>query len=120
MLFCEVDDGIPPLMPSRSRSTTTQEAPHVKRIAIRTFVANLIYYCTVPDSISALNCRGCRSPLDLHQPNPSQPEQFLATCPDCGRWSRVESTSGGGPVTIVELPEVGEINGPAPAADPHP
>src|SRR3954453_15259112 len=105
MLSRPEPDEVSSLMASRSKSTTQQEALHVKRIAIRTFVANLTYYRTVPDSISALNCRVCRSPLDIHQPNPSQPEQFLATCPDCGRWSRVESTSGGGEVMILELPE---------------
>jgi uncharacterized protein YbaR (Trm112 family) len=31
-------------------------------------------------------CPRCRSPLQLHQPDPSAPERLLAVCEDCHAW----------------------------------
>jgi len=91
----------------------------VSRNAIRTFVANLSYYSIASDSLSALSCRACRSPLDIHQPNPNQPEQFLGTCSDCGRWYRLESAVQGGEVTVLQLPDVSEAKPPVATTDHH-
>jgi hypothetical protein len=92
----------------------------VKRTTIRTRVATLSYYSLVAESLWALNCRGCRSPLDIHQPNPNQPDHFLATCANCGRWYRVESRGKGGRITLLQLPDLSELEGPAPDQDHKP
>lgn len=38
------------------------------------------------DPAGVAACPGCGSALDLHQPQPSRPDRFLATCDDCGAW----------------------------------
>ena len=80
-------------------------------------MANLNYYCIVSAALSTLNCRSCRGPLDIHQPNPNQPDQFLGTCSDCNLWYRVESKPGEGRLTVMQLPEVAETR--APTSDPY-
>ena len=52
--------------------------------------------------------------LDLHQPNPNQPDQFLGTCPGCGRWYSGRGEARGRSRQVIQLPEVREIT-PAPA-----
>jgi hypothetical protein len=90
----------------------------VNRTTIRTRVATLSYYSLVAESLWALNCRGCRSPLDIHQPNPNQPDHFLATCADCGCWYRVGSMSEDGRITLLQLPDFSELDGPDPDHEP--
>ena len=44
--------------------------------------------------LALLDCRECRTSLDIHQPNPAQPDQFLGTCQDCGaRGIRIDGSS---------------------------
>jgi hypothetical protein len=31
-------------------------------------------------------CLGCGEPLELHQPDAEEPQQFVGTCGRCGRW----------------------------------
>ncbi len=47
--------------------------------------------------------------MDIHQPDPAQPDRFLGTCPGCGRWYRIEDRPIAGQVVVVRLPEVGEV-----------
>ena len=82
----------------------------VKRLSVRKFVANLSYYSIAPESLATLHCRECRSPLDIHQPNPNQPDQFLGTCAGCGAWYRIGSCAAEDLLTVVQLPEVGEVD----------
>jgi hypothetical protein len=76
--------------------------------SIQTLVANLVYYSVELEHLSALDCRACSTLLDIHQPNQNQPDQFLGTCGNCGRWYRVESLEEVGRITVLELPDVSE------------
>ena len=105
-----------PMMASTDRSAMPPEDPPVKRIPIRSFVAALSYYTTASVNFSALACRRCRSSLDIHQPDPNQPDQFLGTCPSCGGWYRVASSSESG-LTVLELPEPGQVDSTPPKGD---
>jgi hypothetical protein len=31
-------------------------------------------------------CLGCGAPLELHQPDAAEPQRFVGTCDQCGRW----------------------------------
>jgi hypothetical protein len=31
-------------------------------------------------------CLGCGAPLELHQPDAGEPQRFVGTCDQCGRW----------------------------------
>ncbi len=89
----------------------------MSHISIRTIPANLAYFCVAAKQIGRLLCRGCRSPLDIHQPNPNQPDQFLGTCPHCGSWFRIEARAGEARAMVIRLPEFREIRPDRPAAD---
>jgi uncharacterized protein YbaR (Trm112 family) len=80
----------------------------MKHTAIQTFVSRLVYYSVHLDHLSTLSCRGCDTPLDIHQPNQDQPHEFLGTCGNCGRWYRIESLDEASGVTVLELPEMSE------------
>ncbi len=43
--------------------------------------------------------------LDLHQPDPNQPDRFLSTCPGCGRWYWVVPKVGEEGFVMLDLPE---------------
>jgi ssDNA-binding Zn-finger/Zn-ribbon topoisomerase 1 len=36
------------------------------------------------------NCPECGTTLDLHQPDPFQPERMLGICPDCKTWVLID------------------------------
>ena len=84
---------------------------------IRSVSATLSYYHVAPDSFKTLACRRCRSPLDVHQPNPQQSDQFLGTCPTCNRWYLVAPSSGDPGLIVMELPDIAESCRP-PLAEP--
>jgi len=81
----------------------------VRRTLDRSAPISLSYYSIAADRLGLANCRRCREPLDLHQPIASQPDQFLATCPECGVWYRVEVSPGEGRAFVVQLPEVADV-----------
>ncbi len=79
--------------------------------------AQLFCFTIAFHRLTKLNCRNCRSPLDLHQPNQNQPDQFLYTCPGCDCWFLVQAIAGESHATVVQLPEMSEIRPPVPASD---
>jgi hypothetical protein len=81
----------------------------VNRFANRPFAASLFYHIVASDRFPTLTCRGCRGSLDIHQPDPNQPEQFLATCSKCGRWYRVAGSTVANELIVLDLPDVGQI-----------
>jgi hypothetical protein len=84
----------------------------VSRSPVRSVSVELKSYFIAADRLATMTCRACRADLDIHQPNPSQPDQFLGTCPECGAWYRVESRPGVKRATVVRIPEVSEVNPP--------
>lgn len=78
-------------------------------------MATLSSYRVEPGTFESLECRGCRSALDIHQPNLQQPDQFLGTCSGCHRWYRLAASPNEAGLTILELPEVEPMH-PSPAA----
>lgn len=60
-------------------------------------------------------CPRCRSPLDLHQPDPDRPDRLLATCGGCGAWYLPGHAAGG---ELLRLPDGDrdEVR----TANPHP
>lgn len=57
-----------------------------------------------PDGLSAVPCLRCEKLLDIHQPNPEQPERILATCEACKRWYLVDCNPEGTEAVVVTLP----------------
>ena len=87
----------------------------MKRSPTRSVSVLLTSYTIAADRLATLACRGCRSDLDLHQPDPTRPHDFLGTCPTCGRWCRVELEDEAGRITVVELPAVADTPPSAPS-----
>ncbi len=81
----------------------------MSRTVLRSALVSVFSYRVEARRLSRLLCRRCRSPLDLHQPNPNQPEQFLGTCMDCGQWFRVEAKAGERRALVIQLPEIDEV-----------
>ena len=79
------------------------------RVVIRSALVNVPCFGIEASKLGALACRRCRAPLDLHQPNPNQPDQFLGTCTECGQWYRVEAKADEPKALVVQLPEVEEV-----------
>jgi hypothetical protein len=86
----------------------------VNRFLPRQFVASLSYYVATSESFPSLYCGGCRSSLDLHQPDPNRSEHFLGACSNCGRWYRVMFGSKDTELIVLELPEVDQIEANVP------
>ena len=84
----------------------------MSRIPVRSISVNLKFHFIPAERLATMICRNCRAELDIHQPNPSQPDQFLGTCPECQVWYRVESRAGEKRATVVQLPEVSEVSPP--------
>jgi len=42
-----------------------------------------------------IDCPDCQKPLDVHQPDPEQPERLLGTCPACKAWFLLGCGEGG-------------------------
>ena len=66
------------------------------------------FHCSTVRSsrLTELTCQKCRSILDILQPNVDRPDQFLATCPGCGSWFRVETRAGEPRGVMVSLPDI--------------
>lgn len=94
------------------------EGPPLSRTPDRSLPLSLLFFTIAAGRLALMNCRTCREPMDLHQPNPSQPDQFLATCAVCGSWYRVELRSGENRAKVVLLPEVSEIRPTTPPSPP--
>lgn len=70
-------------------------------------------YSFVQDELSALKCRDCKGVIDIHQPNPAQPERILGTCSKCGSWYLIEPQTEGDRTMVLQLPDLAEISHPA-------
>jgi len=69
--------------------------------------STILSYCTVRSTqLNKLGCPICRTTLDISQPSINNPFQFLAVCPTCGTWYRVETRSGDPRGVMINLPEV--------------
>ena len=69
----------------------------------------LSYFSIAQARVHQLDCRDCGAGLDIHQPNPNQPDQFLGTCNDCGAWFRIDGQAEGGKALVIRLPEAREV-----------
>ena len=79
------------------------------RLLIRSALVPVVSFLVKAEQLLELVCQRCRSPMDLHQPDSNQPDQFLATCPRCGLWVRAEAKADERTAVVVQLPEVEEI-----------
>jgi hypothetical protein len=71
----------------------------------RRFSVQIAYRAIPPEQLTEMACWGCREMLDLHQPDPNQPDRFLSTCPGCGRWYWVVPKVGEEGFVMLDLPE---------------
>ncbi len=78
------------------------------RMLTRSALVTVVSYQIEAEHLFDLECQRCGSPMDLHQPDSNQPEQFLATCPECGLWLRVEAKADEPAAVAMQLPEVVE------------
>jgi hypothetical protein len=39
-----------------------------------------------PEDATWVCCLNCAAPLELHQPEAEEPQRFVGTCDQCGRW----------------------------------
>ena len=80
--------------------------------------STVLNYVTVrSNQLNKLVCQKCRSPLDICQPSVNHPYQFLAVCPTCAAWFRVEIQPGDLQGVMISLPEVAHLmvnGGPIP------
>jgi hypothetical protein len=57
------------------------------------------------DEWGEAGCPVCGSPIELHQPDPDQPERLLGRCVECSRWFLVMQSEETCACTwLVELP----------------
>ena len=84
----------------------------MSRIQVRSASVDLKFYSIAAERLATMSCRTCRAELDIHQPNPSQPDQFLGTCPECQTWYRIEARPGEKRATVMQLPEVSAVSSP--------
>jgi hypothetical protein len=103
-----------PFMISTDQVGDAAGNPPVNRPPIHSFLASLSYYKSASDNFSTLDCRGCRVPLDVHQPDQNQPDQFLGTCSSCGKWFRLAPYGEAG-LIVLELPELSQLDAVSPA-----
>jgi hypothetical protein len=88
----------------------------VKRLSPLSFAASLTYHVIASANFPTLACAGCRGWLDVHQPDPNQPDQVLGTCANCGRWYRIGFSTKGKELIVLELPDLGQITATPPPA----
>jgi hypothetical protein len=81
----------------------------MSRVSLQSLIIRLTRYEVAASKLTTMRCRKCRASVDLHQPNPLQPDQFLGTCSSCGSWYRILSQADGGPASVVQLPELSEF-----------
>ncbi len=61
------------------------------------------------DRDRGLSCPACDLLMDLHQPDPRDPDLLLGTCPKCGAWHLIETAPDQVGVAIVTLPGGDEV-----------
>jgi hypothetical protein len=90
----------------------------VRRTSTRAFAAKLVCFSVAFERLSTMICRNCREPLDIHQPNSNQPDQFLGICSGCDCWFRIEVGAESSQARVIQLPEIGEVfpGAPSPAS----
>lgn len=80
---------------------------HRKKVGSTSAILN---YVTVrSNQLGKLGCQKCRTSLDVCQPSVNHPYQFLAVCPTCAAWFRVEIRPGDLQGVMISLPEVANL-----------
>jgi hypothetical protein len=59
--------------------------------------------------LRGIACPACDSSLDLHQPDPFQPDRLLGTCPSCRAWCVLDADAA---VVTVLPPQAAGISAP--------
>jgi uncharacterized protein YbaR (Trm112 family) len=72
----------------------------------------LNYSFEIVTDLATLKCQVCKGFIEIHQPNPVEPERILGTCPQCGLWYLIESQEKIDQIMVLQLPDF--------AAIPHP
>jgi hypothetical protein len=54
-----------------------------------------------------VRCPACDGDLDLHQPDPGDPDRLLGVCEECGDWFLMDLMPDQAEWMVVPLPEVG-------------
>lgn len=57
-----------------------------------------------PDSIPDLSCPACGGPIDLLQPDITQPDRLLGVCLECETWTLITIPPDGQEVLLALLP----------------
>jgi hypothetical protein len=55
-------------------------------------------------------CLGCGAPLELHQPDAGEPQRFVGTCDQCGRWYLLDWIPNSAEGHMLVLPSYEELN----------
>jgi hypothetical protein len=58
------------------------------------------------DGLETAECRDCRVPLNVHQPDEDRPDHLLGTCARCGAWYLIELGAEDGGAYLVDLTNV--------------
>ncbi len=67
------------------------------------------------ERLSDIQCLGCESPLDFHQPDPDLPDRMLGTCDSCKSWYLLDFGNGGLEALLTRLPAEAPPSLPDPA-----
>ncbi len=51
-----------------------------------------------------IHCPGCRSALNVHQPDADWPDQLLGTCEGCQSWYLIATSAEESKATLIRLP----------------
>jgi len=62
-----------------------------------------------PEDETWVCCLNCGVPLELHQPEAEEPQRFVGTCDQCGRWYLLDWVPHSGEGLMVMLPTHEEL-----------
>jgi hypothetical protein len=81
----------------------------MNRKTLRTHDVTLSYSVVATAGLSDLRCPACKSFLDIHQPDPIQPERILGTCSECGAWHLIEVLDATEQMIVLQLPTLADL-----------
>jgi hypothetical protein len=55
-------------------------------------------------------CLNCGAPLELHQPDAGEPQRFVGTCDQCGRWYLLDWIPNTAEGLMLVLPSYEELH----------
>jgi hypothetical protein len=64
-----------------------------------------------PEDSTWVCCLGCGAPLELYQPETDEPQRFIGTCNQCGRWYLLDWNPQSSEGLMLLLPDHGELIG---------